>query len=367
MNNRQNPFFFEIEPIPENSSLFDEFKNQKIFFSYFRVKEKYYLFFYHQKSIDIEEIEGLIDILEELDRKERKIRSFRGFFLYALEIMSNRKGLEILKTNLEASFWRNLKKILRQNKKEVLIEFLFGRPEESAALNPILKERLENLQKSNQALDFQVNSLVNQVERLQEIILNLESQLMNLNSTLRGPSEATERIKISQPSDSTLSLRETSPSSGKSNWLENENQIDSNLQQAEEPSDEILKSFSEATRRPLSRFQPTEEYNPSNPSQIPKWKQISSNQEKGGDEQNFKTSEDNKVGDVWQSPGRISEEEKIEIIERGFQLQAEGKLSLKKYYQSTDPNSLFQSKGYSIKYETIRRTKLYQQFKPSNN
>ena len=61
--------------------------------------------------------------------------------------------------------------------------------------------------------------------------------------------------------------------------------------------------------------------------------------------------------------GRISEQEKIEIIQRGFQLQAEGKISLKKYYESTDPNSLVQSKGYSIKYESIRRTQLYKKLK----
>ena len=47
--------------------------------------------------------------------------------------------------------------------------------------------------------------------------------------------------------------------------------------------------------------------------------------------------------------GRISEQEKIEIIKLGFQLQAEGKISLKKYYESTDPNSLVQSKGYASK------------------
>jgi hypothetical protein len=61
--------------------------------------------------------------------------------------------------------------------------------------------------------------------------------------------------------------------------------------------------------------------------------------------------------------GKISEEEKIEIIKLGFQLQAEGKISLKKYYESTDPYSLFKRKGYSIKYESIRRTKLYQNLK----
>ena len=60
---------------------------------------------------------------------------------------------------------------------------------------------------------------------------------------------------------------------------------------------------------------------------------------------------------------QISEQEKIEIIQKGFQLQSEGRISLKKYYEGTDPSSLFQSKGYSIKYETIRRTKLYQSLK----
>jgi len=57
--------------------------------------------------------------------------------------------------------------------------------------------------------------------------------------------------------------------------------------------------------------------------------------------------------------GKISEAEKIEIIKLGFQFQAKGKISLKKYYESTDRNSLFQFKGYSVKYESIRRNKLY--------
>jgi len=43
--------------------------------------------------------------------------------------------------------------------------------------------------------------------------------------------------------------------------------------------------------------------------------------------------------------GKISEDEKIEIIKLGFQLQAEGKIPLKKYYENTDPNSLFQVKS----------------------
>jgi hypothetical protein len=61
--------------------------------------------------------------------------------------------------------------------------------------------------------------------------------------------------------------------------------------------------------------------------------------------------------------GKIPEQERVEIIQKGFQLQAEGKISLKKYSESTDRNSLFQLKGYSIKYESIRKNKLYQQLK----
>lgn len=45
--------------------------------------------------------------------------------------------------------------------------------------------------------------------------------------------------------------------------------------------------------------------------------------------------------------GKISEEDKIQIIKTGFRLNQEGKISLKKYYESRDPYSLFQSKGKS--------------------
>lgn len=127
MTNPQNAFFFEIEEIPENSPIFEELQKEELFFSYFQVDQKYYLFFYGQKSIDINLIELHLQIIEELDRKQRKIRSLRGFFFYALEIMKNGKDFEILRTNLQVSFWRKLKTILRQNKKEVLLQFLFGR------------------------------------------------------------------------------------------------------------------------------------------------------------------------------------------------------------------------------------------------
>ena len=112
-----------------------------------------------------------------------------------------------------------------------------------------------------------------------------------------------------------------------------------NEQQAEEPRDEISKSVSEASKSPLTPLSESQQYN------------IHSNEEKALNRPNFVTL------------GKILEEEQIEIIKTGFQLQAKGKLSLKKYYESTDPNSLFQSKGYSIKYETIRKITLFKKFK----
>ena len=118
--------------------------------------------------------------------------------------------------------------------------------------------------------------------------------------------------------------------------LGNESEVNLEVQ---EPMDEILKTVSADKIRPVTLLSHSQQYN------------VPSNEDKRLNRTNFITL------------GKISEDEKIEIIQKGFQLQAEGKISLKKYYESTDPNSLFQSKGYSIKYESIRRTKLYQQLK----
>ena len=118
--------------------------------------------------------------------------------------------------------------------------------------------------------------------------------------------------------------------------LGNESEINLEVQ---EPMDEISKSVSEAKIKPVLPLSNNQQYN------------VSSNQEEGLHGSHFKPL------------GKISDQERSEIIQRGFQLQAQGTISLKKYYESTDPNSLFQLKGYSIKYESIRRIKLYQQLK----
>jgi len=51
MNNQQDAFFFEIQQIPDNSNIFDQLKKQELFFSYFQVDQKYYLFFFTDKNI----------------------------------------------------------------------------------------------------------------------------------------------------------------------------------------------------------------------------------------------------------------------------------------------------------------------------
>ena len=109
------------------------------------------------------------------------------------------------------------------------------------------------------------------------------------------------------------------------NLLSNDNKV--NLE-VKEPRHPISESLSES-----------QQYN------------IPSNEEKALNRQNFVT-----LGD-------IPEEEQIKIIKTGFQLQADKKISLKKYYESTDQSSLFQLKRYSIRYESIRKSQLYQSLK----
>ena len=117
---------------------------------------------------------------------------------------------------------------------------------------------------------------------------------------------------------------------------QNHTQINTSLEQIQEP---ILKTASETSKVDFKTSERSEQYN------------RVSDQFKPQNNSNFITF------------GKISEDEKIEIIKLGFQLQVEGKISLKKYYETTEQYSLFQLKGYRIKYESIRCTKLYQNLK----
>jgi len=193
----------------------------------------------------------------------------------------------------------------------------------------------------------QVSSLAEQVERLQHKVLDLEAKLMrveqNLKYPLSKPSQPLEYSKTIQQGHSTLKSQDSSYSA---NWVGNQSQV--NLE-AKETSNQISESLSEDSKNNFKRDSKTQQYNLSSPSQI----------DLNGP--NWITSE--AISAVWRSAGSIPEEERIEIIQKGFQRQAHGTISLKKYYESKDPDSLFEWKGYNIKYETIRRTKLYQNLK----
>jgi hypothetical protein len=172
-------FFFQTQQIPDSSSIFDQLKQQKIFFSYFQVDQNYYLLLYAQQSIDINLLYQSVEGIQELDSKQRKIRSLRGFFLYALEILENGKDYQILHTNLQPFFWRKVKNIIRQNKKAALQEFLFNTAEvnQDQTIGSILH------------LEDQIKILQNQVNFLQDRISDLETKLRfeeNSKYALRG-------------------------------------------------------------------------------------------------------------------------------------------------------------------------------------
>jgi len=210
----KNVFFFQTQPIPDSSSIFNQLKEQKIFFSYFQVDQNYYLFVYAQKSIDINFLYQSIDVIQELDSKQRKLRSFRGFFLYGLEIMQMGENYEILKTNLQPFFWRKVKTIIRQNQKGALLEFLFGKGEDNKSVN----------RGSNPAFDDRIQNLQNQINSLQQKIIELEqNQTLNFKKALNELLKRSQASKIDQQYNYTLK-----PNMG-SSLQKNDTKINPNL------------------------------------------------------------------------------------------------------------------------------------------
>ena len=244
MNNQPTAFFFQIQPISDETILFDQFQQQNIFYSYFQVEQNYYLFLYSQKFIDIDSIDPFIHIIQELDTKQRKISSLRGFFLYALEIFERTNNSQILKTNLKPSFWRNLKSILRQNKKIVLLQFLFG--------------RRYSYPPSSSHLEDQIQTLKNQVDSLQQKIIELEeNQKLNFKKALSDLLKRSQASKIDQQDDSALK-----PNIG-SYLQENDNKFSQQGERSEQQVQEPSKSLSEDKIRPVTPLSNSQQYNQS--------------------------------------------------------------------------------------------------------
>ena len=275
-------------------------------------------------------------MIQELDYKQRKIRSLRGFFFYALEILENGKDYEILQTNLQPFFWRKVKNTIQQNKKAALQEFLFGSQESSPSTE------IQN------DLKDKITSLQNQLNSLQQRIIQLENN--QNNQTLLKEQIQKALSGLSQPlaSQTALPLRLESPKT-----IHHSNH-------SAEMKEELLEHSQAAKIDQTSPHTP-HGFDYKNPSEVSRsLKTDTLHLEQGNLPSNLQNDPQEQI---FTKLNNLTQQEKTEIIETGFQHQAEGKISLKKYYQSTDLYSLFQSKGYTIKYETIRRTKIYQQLK----
>lgn len=146
-------FLFETEEIDQKT--FEKFEVEEISYCYFSASQKYYLFGFQKEVLDLNYICQLIQVKNHLDSRKRKIRSIRGFILYALDIMGEDKEFQILKTNLEPFFWKNVRRIINQNKKGGLENFLFPKEafqevEIRNLKNKIYKLEKENIQLKNQ-------------------------------------------------------------------------------------------------------------------------------------------------------------------------------------------------------------------------
>lgn len=144
--------------------------------------------------------------------------------------MDNGK-VQILKTNLQPSFWRKLRKILKQNKKEVLLQFLFG------SQDSIAEPETQN------HVNEKIEALQNQVNSLQDRIRDLETTRDNSKYALSRTRMYEKTPFTSQQGNATLEVK-------KGPYLtENESEVRDSTSRGK---DTESKSFSEA---PRSHFQ----------------------------------------------------------------------------------------------------------------
>lgn len=164
--------------------------------------------------------------------------------------MMDQESFEILSTNLPGSFWHDVQRIIRQNRRGALEKFLFSEGGD--------------------------RNLENRIKSLEDKLLWIEEKILKL-----------EKYHLRELSDSLESKKDL-------------NQIDSTLDKNK------------------LKFKP---------------------------------------------PGQLEPEDKLEIIQRGFELQEKEKISLKGFYEREGINTLFEWKHFKIKYDSIRKDDLYKQLK----
>jgi hypothetical protein len=64
------------------------------------------------------------------------------------------------------------------------------------------------------------------------------------------------------------------------------------------------------------------------------------------------------------SSTNLEDEELIEILKIAYDLKEKENISFKVFFESSESPSLYQLKGYKLKYNNLRRTKAFRDFKP---
>lgn len=195
MNDQTFAHLLKINPIDENSSLFQEFKKRKFFFQYFQLETDYFLLIYGKKdeesNIDTEFFLESIEVIQELNTRKRRLRSIRGFLLYAIELMNSYNyPVNIIATNFQPLFWQRITSILRQNKKNYLLQFLFGNKNNQK----ITVERDEILQKEILSLREELKSLTSSLQTNQISSFNVKNAKENYRNLKDFPENQQKEI-----------------------------------------------------------------------------------------------------------------------------------------------------------------------------
>jgi len=252
-------YFAEIEPISKSSNLFDGLNEKNYQYYYFQKNQTFYIFLFGQIHLTkdgnnlIEYLLSFLKIRKELDTRKRKIRSIRGFLFYVLETIEYDETLvTVLQTNLSPFFWKRVQNVLKQNRKGILGEFLFG----TLKFSP------------RSSIEPKYLELENKVDKLKSEMILIK-----------------EKIKI----------------------IINEKKDES----------------SNPTNLNFLHHQPL-----------------------------FKTFT------------ALSKEEQISVIIAGNKYRQQNLIKIPDYYEgTTNPHSLFNLRGYSVKYESVRKHPLYKHYK----
>jgi hypothetical protein len=156
--------FLEVNEISKD--IFSLLLSKNIYFSYFLADKQYFIFIYSETIQDFDFFFQKIDVIKQLNFRRRQIRSARGFILFALEIKKKSKEFRVLETNLSKFFWENVERVISQNKKQGLEEFLIGKKSESE-LKPDYEIKIKNLTEKIEVLEDRLLTL-EKLEKLEK-------------------------------------------------------------------------------------------------------------------------------------------------------------------------------------------------------